>query len=74
MLELTFWTCPPLTAMKTRIVGAKIACLDINLTKQRMHLGVHITIDDPKQLEEIRKRSVVLLSIYAVSRVASWCP
>ena len=43
-------------AMKTRIVGAKIACLDINLTKQRMHLGVHITIDDPSQLEEIRKR------------------
>lgn len=43
-------------AMKTRINGAKIACLDINLQKQRMHLGVHITIDDPDQLEEIRKR------------------
>ncbi|KAK4683615.1 T-complex protein 1 subunit alpha, partial [Tremellales sp. Uapishka_1] len=43
-------------AMKTRIVNAKIACLDINLSKQRMHLGVHITIDDPDQLEEIRKR------------------
>ncbi|CDZ97282.1 t-complex protein alpha subunit (tcp-1-alpha) [Phaffia rhodozyma] len=43
-------------AMKTRIVGAKIACLDMNLTKQRMHLGVHITIDDPNQLEEIRRR------------------
>lgn len=43
-------------AMKTRIAGAKIACLDINLQKQRMHMGVHITIDDPAQLEEIRKR------------------
>lgn len=43
-------------AMKTRITGAKIACLDINLQKQRMHMGVHITIDDPAQLEEIRKR------------------
>ncbi len=43
-------------AMKTRVVNAKIACLDINLAKQRMHLGVHITIDDPDQLEEIRKR------------------
>ncbi|EIM22465.1 T-complex protein 1 [Wallemia mellicola CBS 633.66] len=43
-------------AMKTRINGAKIACLDINLQKQRMHMGVHITIDDPTQLEEIRKR------------------
>ncbi|OXG12988.1 T-complex protein 1 subunit alpha [Cryptococcus neoformans var. grubii Br795] len=43
-------------AMKTRITGAKIACLDMNLAKQRMHLGVHITIDDPDQLEAIRAR------------------
>ncbi|KDN40608.1 putative TCP1-component of chaperonin-containing T-complex [Tilletiaria anomala UBC 951] len=43
-------------AMKTRIKGAKIACLDINLMKQRMHMGVHITIDDPDQLEKIRAR------------------
>ncbi|RKF54970.1 T-complex protein 1 subunit alpha [Golovinomyces cichoracearum] len=43
-------------AMKTKIVGAKIAILDINLQKERMKLGVHITIDDPQQLEEIRKR------------------
>ncbi len=46
------------TAMKTRIQGAKIACLDMNLAKTRMHLGVHITIDDPEQLEQIRKRCV----------------
>jgi len=45
-------------AMKTRITGAKIACLDMNLQKTRMHLGVHITIDDPEQLEAIRKRCV----------------
>ncbi|KZT60354.1 T-complex protein 1 [Calocera cornea HHB12733] len=43
-------------AMKTRILNAKIACLDMNLQKQRMHLGVHIIVDDPEQLEEIRKR------------------
>jgi T-complex protein 1 subunit alpha len=43
-------------AMKQRITNAKIACLDINLAKQRMHLGVHITIDDPEQLEAIRAR------------------
>lgn len=40
-------------AMKTRIVGAKIACLDMNLQKARMHLGVNIVIDDPEQLEAI---------------------
>ncbi|EPQ28219.1 uncharacterized protein PFL1_04046 [Pseudozyma flocculosa PF-1] len=43
-------------AMKTRIRNAKIALLDINLVKQRMHMGVHITIDDPEQLEKIRAR------------------
>lgn len=43
-------------AMKTHITDAKIACLDINLQKERMKLGVHITIDDPQQLEKIRER------------------
>ncbi|KAL1969696.1 hypothetical protein VTN77DRAFT_8249 [Rasamsonia byssochlamydoides] len=43
-------------AMKTRITDAKIACLDMNLQKERMKLGVQITIDDPSQLEKIRER------------------
>lgn len=43
-------------AMRTRVTDAKIACLDINLQKERMKLGVHITIDDPEQLEKIRER------------------
>ncbi|KAG6821088.1 hypothetical protein H0H93_007247 [Arthromyces matolae] len=43
-------------AMKKRITNAKIACLDINLQKARMQLGVQILVDDPNQLEEIRKR------------------
>ncbi|ORZ30578.1 T-complex protein 1 subunit alpha [Catenaria anguillulae PL171] len=43
-------------AMPTKITNAKIACLDINLMKARMHLGVHVIIDDPSQLEAIRKR------------------
>jgi T-complex protein 1 subunit alpha len=43
-------------AMKTRITSAKIACLDIDLRKARMQLGIQILIDDPEQLEEIRKR------------------
>ena len=43
-------------AMKTRISDAKIAVLDMNLQKERMKLGVHITIDDPTQLEKIRER------------------
>ncbi|CAN3375726.1 hypothetical protein DIURU_003843 [Diutina rugosa] len=43
-------------AMKKQIKGAKIACLDINLQKARMAMGVQINIDDPDQLEEIRQR------------------
>lgn len=43
-------------AMKTRIVDAKIAVLDMNLQKERMKLGVQITVDDPQQLEQIRAR------------------
>ena len=49
-------------AMKTRVKDAKIACLDMNLQKERMKLGVHITIDDPKQLEQIRQREVGIVT------------
>ncbi|KAL4946379.1 hypothetical protein BDV06DRAFT_137054 [Aspergillus oleicola] len=43
-------------AMKTRIIDAKVACLDMNLQKERMKLGVQITVEDPDQLERIRER------------------
>ncbi|KAI9138858.1 T-complex protein 1 subunit alpha [Paraphysoderma sedebokerense] len=43
-------------ALPKSIENAKIACLDINLQKARMHLGVHIVVDDPSKLEDIRKR------------------
>lgn len=43
-------------AMVKSVKNAKIACLDINLQKARMAMGVQINIDDPDQLEEIRKR------------------
>jgi T-complex protein 1 subunit alpha len=42
--------------MKKRIVNAKIACLDINLQKARMQLGIQILVEDPAQLEAIRAR------------------
>ncbi|CUM63157.1 uncharacterized protein PRCAT00000724001 [Priceomyces carsonii] len=43
-------------AMVKSVKNAKIACLDINLQKAKMAMGVQINIDDPDQLEEIRKR------------------
>ena len=35
---------------------ARIACLDVNLQKARMHLGVQVLITDPAELEAIRAR------------------
>lgn len=54
--------------MKTRILNAKIACLDINLQKTRMQLGVQILVEDPNQLEEIRKRFVISRIKVAVAK------
>ena len=42
--------------MKTRISNAKIACLDIDLRKTRMQLGVQMLVVDPEQLEQIHAR------------------
>jgi T-complex protein 1 subunit alpha len=43
-------------AMPKRITNAKVACLDFNLMKARMKLGVHVLVDDPEKVEAIRKR------------------
>lgn len=44
--------------MPTRVVNAKIACLDFNLQKHRMQMGVEIIVTDTKQVEEIRQREM----------------
>eukprot|EP00803_Ostreobium_quekettii_P009231 evm.model.scf_1188.1 EVM.evm.TU.scf_1188.1 scf_1188:2300-7428(+) len=36
--------------------GVKIACLDMNLQKQRLHMGVQVVVTDPKEVEKIRER------------------
>ncbi|GFR42421.1 hypothetical protein Agub_g3324 [Astrephomene gubernaculifera] len=36
--------------------GVKIACLDMNLQKARMMMGVQVLVNDPKELERIRER------------------
>ena len=45
-------------AMPKKIVGAKIACLDFNLQKTKMKMGVHIVVENPNNLEDIRKREI----------------
>jgi T-complex protein 1 subunit alpha len=42
--------------MVKRISNAKIACLDFNLQKTKMKLGVQIVVDDPNKLDAIRER------------------
>lgn len=60
-------------AMKTRITDARIACLDINLQKERMKLGVQITVEDPQQLERIREREagIVLERVEMILRAGA---
>lgn len=43
-------------AMPKMIKNAKIACLDMNLQKARMHMGVSIQVEDPAAMEQIRRR------------------
>ncbi|KAF8066422.1 CCT1 [Scenedesmus sp. PABB004] len=42
--------------MPTRVSPARIACLDMNLQKARLHMGVQVLVTDPKELEAIRAR------------------
>jgi T-complex protein 1 subunit alpha len=42
--------------MPTSVTPAKIALLDFDLKKHRMGMGVNIVIDDPEELEKIRRR------------------
>ena len=42
--------------MVKRVVGAKIACLDFNLMKSKMKMGVQMLINDPEKLGAMRER------------------
>ena len=42
--------------MVKRVAQAKIACLDFNLQKSRMQMGVQVLVTDPRELEKIRER------------------
>lgn len=42
--------------MPLTVENAKIACLDVNLSKFRLAMGIQVQVNDPKALERIRKR------------------
>ncbi len=41
--------------MAKRVANARIACLDMNLQKARMMMGVQVLVSDPAELEKIRQ-------------------
>ena len=47
--------------MPTQIKKAKIACIDFNLNKFRLQLGIQVLVDDPKNLEKIRQKECDVL-------------
>ena len=48
-------------AMPIRIENAKIACLDLNLSKFKLQMGVQILVNDPHNLEKIRQKECDVL-------------
>ncbi|PVU88402.1 hypothetical protein BB559_005579 [Furculomyces boomerangus] len=44
--------------MNQKVSNAKVACIDFDLTKVRLKMGISIVIDDPESLEDIRKREI----------------
>jgi len=42
--------------MPLRVAPARIACLDFNLQRTKMQLGVQVLVTDPRELEKIRER------------------
>uniref|UniRef100_A0ACD5UE09 Uncharacterized protein n=1 Tax=Avena sativa TaxID=4498 RepID=A0ACD5UE09_AVESA len=42
--------------MPTKVTPARIACLDFNLQKTKMQMGVQVLVSDPRELEKIRQR------------------
>jgi T-complex protein 1 subunit alpha len=48
-------------AMPKLIKGAKIACLDFNLNREKMQQGVSVQINDPKKLEAIKQREIDII-------------
>ena len=45
-------------AMPTRLRDVKVACLDFNLQKHKLQMGVQVVVTDTRQVEEIRQREL----------------
>lgn len=45
-------------AMPTRLSEVRVACLDFNLQKHKLQMGVQVVVTDTRQVEEIRQREL----------------
>lgn len=45
---------------------ARIACLDMNLQKARMLMGVQVLVSDPAELEKIRRRESDIVKVLSL--------
>lgn len=48
--------------MPTSVRNAKIACVDFNLQKHRMHMGIQVQVSDPKALGKIRDEEMEIVA------------
>jgi T-complex protein 1 subunit alpha len=53
-----FEACRSSQGMPKEIREAKIACIDFNLNKYRMAMGIQVLVDDPDNLEKIRRNEM----------------
>ena len=42
--------------MPMKVSPARVACLDFNLQKTKMQMGVQVLVNDPRELDKIRQR------------------
>lgn len=47
--------------MPLRVENARIACLDLNLSKFRLAMGIQVLVSNPKNLEQIRQKEQEIL-------------
>lgn len=50
--------CRSAQGMPKFMKNAKIACVDFNLSKFRMAMGIQVLVDDPENLDKIRQREM----------------
>jgi len=50
--------CRSSQGMPTNVNNAKIACIDFNLNKYRLQMGVQVLVNDPDNLEKIRQKEM----------------